>query len=99
MCASALQEQWDDVATIVRGGKGRVIVCEGDQQIAAIVPIRELERLQRWDVEREKLFEAIDRMRTAFADVPEKELEAEIQKGIAKVRAAMRREREAKASG
>jgi hypothetical protein len=39
------------------------------------------------DEQREKAFEIIDRMREAFKDVPEDEIEREVEKAIAEVRA------------
>jgi hypothetical protein len=47
------------------------------------------------DEERESRFAVIDRMREAFADVPTEEIEQEVAKAVAEVRAEMAAEREA----
>lgn len=53
---------------------------------------------QTEDVARAERFTVLDRMRQAFADVPDDELEREIARANAEVRTEMRTEREQNAS-
>jgi prevent-host-death family protein len=72
----------------------RVIVAEAGTPIAAVISVADLERWARLDREREERFAVLDRMRAPFADVPPEELEREVAKAIAEVRAEMAAERE-----
>lgn len=65
----------------------RVIVEKSGIPVAAIVSADDLDALQRFEQQRVKAFTVIDRMRAAFADVPDDELEREVDKAIAQVRA------------
>src|SRR5687767_14573326 len=75
----------------------RVIVEASGRPLAALISVTDLERWARFDREREARFAVIDRKRAAFADVPPEELEREITKAVAEVRAEMAAEREASA--
>jgi prevent-host-death family protein len=72
----------------------RVIVAEAGAPIAAVVSVGDLERWARLDREREERFTVLDRMRAAFADIPPEEIEREVAKAVAEVRAEMVAERE-----
>ncbi|MGH2615821.1 MAG: type II toxin-antitoxin system prevent-host-death family antitoxin [Thermomicrobiales bacterium] len=75
----------------------RIIVAESGAPIAALVSLDDLERLARIDRERESLFAVVDRMRAAFADVSTEEIEREVAKALAEVRAESAKDREARA--
>jgi hypothetical protein len=55
--------------------------------VAAIISARDLERFNRWEAQRGRDFAVIDEAREAFKDVPPEEIEREVAKAIAEVRA------------
>jgi prevent-host-death family protein len=74
--------------------KTRVRLYKGSTPVAAIVSIADLERLERFDREREKNFAEMARIsREAFHDVSPEELEMRVDEAIAQVRAEMDAER------
>ncbi len=72
----------------------RVVLEKAGIPVAALVSTEDLERLKRCDAERAADFAVLDRIGAAFADVPADELEREVAKALAEVRAEMRTERE-----
>ena len=73
-----------------RDGAGRPVIEKDGRPAAAIVSPADLEALQRLEHQREEAFKVLDRMSAAFADVPEEELEREIELALAEVRAESR---------
>jgi prevent-host-death family protein len=71
----------------------RVIVAESGEPIAALVSMDDLERLEAMRRERDEAFAVIGRMRAAFADVATEEIEREVAKAVAEVRAELEAER------
>jgi prevent-host-death family protein len=68
----------------------RVIVEKSGIPVAAIVSVADLERLDRFERERDERFKIIDEIRARFADVDPEELEREAVNAIAAVRAKKR---------
>jgi prevent-host-death family protein len=68
----------------------RVIVEKSGIPVAAIVSVADLERLNRFERERDERFKIIDEIRARFADVDPEELEREADNAIAAVRATKR---------
>ncbi|HET9659624.1 MAG TPA: type II toxin-antitoxin system prevent-host-death family antitoxin [Thermomicrobiales bacterium] len=74
--------------------EARIRVYKGSTPVAAIVSIADLERLERYDREREEAFAEMARIsREAFHDVSPEELEMRVDEAIAQVRAEMDAER------
>lgn len=69
------------VNEVYRGTK-RVLVEKSGIPVAAIISPADLERLNRFEEERRQDFAVIDEIRTAFADVPEEELEREVARAV-----------------
>lgn len=90
--------QLSDLLNRVHDKELRLKVTKGNLPVAAIVSIDDLERLDQLDAQREKDFKIFDEIGAAFADVPPEEIEREVAKALAEVRAEMRREREAEAA-
>ena len=90
MTVSAAREQWSDVLEKVSRRQTRVIVEERGVPVAAIVSADDLERLERLAAQRAERFRVLDEMRAAFSGVPEEEIEREVAKAIAEVRAENR---------
>lgn|SRR5690606_26200435 len=75
--------------------KTRIRLYKGNVPVAAVVSIDDLERLERYDREREASFARMEKIGNAFLDVSEEELEMRIDEAIAEVRARQNAEREA----
>ena len=90
MNADQVRAQFDKVIDKASRKQTRVLVEKAGIPAAAIVSPADLETLQRLERQREELFKVLDRMRGAFADVPEEELEREIDRALAEVRAENR---------
>jgi prevent-host-death family protein len=88
------REHWSQVISAVFRRQKRVVLEKAGVPVAAIVSTEDLERLRRYDAERAADFAVIDRMRAAFKDVPDEELEREITNAVAEARADLRAERE-----
>src|SRR5713226_7082882 len=87
MKASEARGQWSEVLDRVYRKESRVLVEKNGIPVAAIVSAGDLEQLRRIEEAERKLLE---RMRAAFADVPEEQLERDVADVIERVRAAER---------
>jgi prevent-host-death family protein len=87
MTASQACGQWSQVLDKVYRKEARVLVERNGVPVAAIVSTDDWEQMQRMDAEREERFKALDATRAAFKDVPPEELEREVEKALAEVRA------------
>ena len=89
--ASEAQEEWTDLLARVSRRETRVLVERSGVPVAAIVSADDLRRLLQLDAEQSaELDRALDRMRAAFADVPEDQLERDVAEVIERVRAGQR---------
>jgi prevent-host-death family protein len=87
MNVSRARDQFSQVVDKVYRKAARVLVERSGTPVAAIVSAEDLKELQRMEAQREERFKVIDRMRAAFRDVPEDELERQVDKTIAEIRA------------
>lgn len=99
---SALKNSLSRVVNAVSNDEARVLVEKNGVPVAAIVSVSDLRKLV--DIERlnrnqedEDPWAVIDRMREAFKDVPDEEIERETDRIIARIRAENRAAREAAA--
>jgi len=92
--ASEARAQWSQILNSVFRRERRVIVEKSGIPVAAIISAEDLERLRRIEEERERDFAVIDETRAAFKDVPYEELEREVNRAVAEVRAEMAAERQ-----
>lgn len=83
--------RWTEIVDEVLTGGKRVMIEEGGRPVAALVPARDLEWLKRLEAQREEDFKALDRTRAAFQDVPDDEIQREVDRAIAEIRAENRR--------
>jgi prevent-host-death family protein len=100
MNVSQARDQFSRVLDKVYRRQARVLVQKSGIPVAAIVSAQDLAELQRMEAKRKEAFKVIDRMRAAFADVPEEEIDREVDRAIAEIRAedeAAEREARAKA--
>ncbi len=94
MKASEARQQFSQVINQVFREETRVIVEKNGIPVAAIISARDLEFFEYMEALRTEHFKVLDDTRAAFADIPDEELEREINRAIAEVRAANRKERE-----
>ena len=85
-----VREALDEVIEAVTRGDGNVVVARDGVGAVAIVPLRELERFERYIRQREQRFAVIDEMRARFKDVPDDEIERETDRILAGIRAERR---------
>ena len=74
------------VVNAVHGNETRGIIAKRGVPVAAIVSAADLDRLVRNEHERDERFKVIDRMREAFKDVPDEEIEREADRAVAEIR-------------
>lgn len=74
----------------------RVLISKGNLSVAALVSVEDLERLNQLDAQREADFEIFHTISAAFADQTPEQIEEEVDRAVAEVRAEMRRERESR---
>ncbi|HYI23778.1 MAG TPA: type II toxin-antitoxin system Phd/YefM family antitoxin [Thermomicrobiales bacterium] len=94
MSASEVREHFSEVVNRVARGEGRVIVEKHGAPAVAVVSLQDVRRLRHSDdivAERTKF---VDGVRSHFADVPDDELERQIEKAFAEMKNERRRQRE-----
>jgi prevent-host-death family protein len=74
-------------------GEVRIRIFKGTTPIAAIISIKDLERLEGYELRREQAFKRMERVSEAFRDVDPDELEMRINEAVTQVRAEMDAER------
>lgn len=74
-------------------GEVRIRIYKGNTPIAAIISIKDLERLEWYERRREQAFKRMERVSEAFRDVDPDELEMRINEAVTQVRAEMDAER------
>ncbi len=84
--------RWSDVLNRVSRQEKRVLIEQDGSPVAALVSVDDYERLVQLDRQREERFKALDESRTAFKDVPDEVLEAEVAKAVAEAREQTRQE-------
>lgn len=87
MKASEVRQQWSQLLNKVFRNETRVLVEKSGIPVAAVISADDLERFTVMEEQRKEQFKALDNMRDAFKDVPQEELESEINKALAEVRA------------
>lgn len=70
----------------------RIRIYKGNTPVAAIISIKDLERLEAYELRREQAFQNMERISEAFRDVDPEELQMRVDEAVAQVRA----ERDAK---
>lgn len=79
-----------EIVKNVARGEVRVILKDGDQPMAVVVSASDFERLTRIEDARALDLSVLEASQAAFEDLSEDELEAQIAKAIADVRAGSR---------
>jgi prevent-host-death family protein len=81
---------WSDLLNRVFRRESHVVVEKGGIPVAAIISMPEYALFLEMKARREERFKILDRMSAAFEDVPTEELEYEVTRAIASVRAEHR---------
>jgi hypothetical protein len=96
--ADDVQQSWPDaLAAVARRGE-RVALQEDGVTVAALVSVQDLERLRRFDADREKAFKDLERIAAAFAHETPEESDRLAALALAEVREEKRRQRAARAN-
>ena len=88
MKISEVKQQFNRLVNRVYRHETRVMVEKSGIPVAGIVSAEDLRRLDRLDRERAERFKILEEFGEAFKDVPADELEQEVARALAAVRAA-----------
>src|SRR5690242_18166393 len=86
--ATEARQHWSELLNKVFRRDARVIVEKSGIPVAAIISVQELERFERLEAERAARFKALDESQAAFTDVPNEELDREINRAVSAARRA-----------
>jgi prevent-host-death family protein len=92
MKISEVKQQLNRLVNRVYRHETRIVVEKSGIPVAGIVSIEDLRRLDRLDRERAEHFKVLEEFGEAFKDVPVEELEREVARALAEVRAERRAE-------
>jgi prevent-host-death family protein len=87
MAVAEARQRFSQILDDVREGNEPVIIEKSGVPVAAVVPLTVLDRDRRWAAERAERIALLERMRQPFRDVPTDEIETQVRKAIASVRA------------
>jgi len=87
IAASVVRQQFSQILNDVFRREIRVVIEKSGIPVAALVSADDLERLRRYELAQKEEFAVLDRMRTALQDVPALDVEREVARAIAQVRA------------
>jgi prevent-host-death family protein len=87
MKAAEAQQKWSEMLDSVGHGATRIVVEERGVPIAAVVSPDDLQRLQQLDARTAERLKIVQQMRSSFADLSENEIERNVARVVAEVRA------------
>ncbi len=82
-----MRAQWSEVVNKVARKEARIVVEKSGIPVAAIVSADDLEQLQQFEAQRAERFELLSAMRERFADLSEEQIQADVARVIAEIRA------------
>ncbi len=88
------RQQFSELINRVFKERTRVMIEKQGIPVAALISAQDLERFGRLEAQRAANFRALEETGEAFKDVPAKELERQVAKAIAEVRAEKRKKRQ-----
>jgi prevent-host-death family protein len=94
MKISEVKQQLNHLVNRVYRRETRIMVEKSGIPVAGIVSAEDLRRLDRLDRERAERFKVLEEFGEAFKDVPAEELEREVARALAEVRAERRAQHE-----
>ena len=93
MKVSDARAQFSQVLNEVFRRQKRVLVEKSGIPVAALVSADDLELLQRMEAQRREDFKIVQESRAAFQDVPDEELQRQVNKAVAEARSELAAER------
>ena len=96
VAAATLPAGWEAVLAPVADGAARVVVERDGTPVAALISAADYRRLLRAEAREAEGLRILRQSQAAFADVPDDELEREVDKAVMEARAELRRERGAR---
>lgn len=90
------KQHLSEVVNRVAQGEARVVIEKSGLPVAALVSAEEYRRFVKSDEGWQERTAAMERIGATFADVPFEEIEAEVARALASVRAKIRAERAAR---
>jgi prevent-host-death family protein len=84
--ASTARQEWSKILNKVFREETRIVVEKSGIPVAAIIPAEDLKRLDQLEKERAERFRILDKVKVAFRDIPEAEIEKETDKALSRVR-------------
>lgn len=91
MKASDVRQQWSQLLNKVFRGQTRVVVEKSGIPVAAVISAEDLKRFTQMEKQRAERFKALDNARDVFKDVPQEELEGEVNKALVQIRSDKRK--------
>ena len=90
IAASEARQHFSQLLNQVFRREKRVVIEKSGVPVAALVSADDLEHLRRFEEQRREDFAVVDRIREAFRGVPAEEIEREVARAVAEVRAERR---------
>ncbi|MFN8560028.1 MAG: type II toxin-antitoxin system Phd/YefM family antitoxin [Dehalococcoidia bacterium] len=90
IAASEARQHFSQLLNQVFRREKRVVIEKSGVPVAALVSADDLEQLRRFEEQRREDFAVLDRIREAFRGVPAEEIEQEVARALAEVRAERR---------
>jgi prevent-host-death family protein len=84
--ASTARQEWSKILNKVFREETRIVVEKSGIPVAAIISAEDLKRLDRLEKERSDRFRILDEVKAAFKDIPEPEIEREVDRALTRVR-------------
>jgi prevent-host-death family protein len=84
--ASRARQEWSKILNKVFREEIRIVVEKSGIPVAAIISTEDLKRLDQLEKERAERFRILDKVKAAFKDIPEAEIEKETDKALSRVR-------------
>jgi prevent-host-death family protein len=84
--ASTARQEWSKILNKVFREETRIVVEKSGIPVAAIISAEDLKRLDRLEKERSDRFRVLDEIKAAFRDIPESEIENEVDQALTRVR-------------
>jgi prevent-host-death family protein len=84
--ASTARQEWSKILNKVFREDTRIVVEKSGIPVAAIISSKDLKRLDQLEKERSERFRILDEVKAAFRDIPESEIENEVDQALTRVR-------------
>ncbi len=90
--ASEARQQWSQTLNRVFRGETRVLVEKSGIPVVAIISADDLERFTEWEAQHQQQFSALEATWEAFKDLPDEDLEREVERSVIEARRIRRKQ-------